>query len=190
MSTTPLRCSTCQAGGRYVRGAPFPPGQEAMYGVVWRCPTCQDDLLDVCPLGPLAPDDRTCMNCGGPYRPNEEVCPLCGLSREACPAALGVTEAGLERAAVTAQSHAGSDDFMQTLPDVGTPRFRTLAVTHHSVDQALVGERDPWPLRCYTTCAPNQSGGTCSRPSTGAAQPVVGAHDPTPFRPPAASARR
>ena len=104
MSTTPLRCSTCVAEGVYVRCAPFPAGQEAMYGVVWRCPTCQGDLLDICPLGPLVPDDRTCMNCGGSYPPNEEACAACGLSKDACPAALGVTEPDHEQSVATAQA--------------------------------------------------------------------------------------
>ena len=125
MSTTPLRCSTCDAEGVYVRCAPFPPGQEAMYGVVWRCPKCQGDLLDICPLGPLVPDDRTCMNCGGSYRPNEDVCTACGLSKDACPAALGVTEPGHEQAVVTAQADFRTGLFRRGLAVLNYALLRT-----------------------------------------------------------------
>jgi tetratricopeptide (TPR) repeat protein len=44
------------------------------------------------------------MNCGGSYRPDEEVCSACGLSKDTCPAALGVIESSHEPVVVTAQA--------------------------------------------------------------------------------------
>ena len=94
MSTHPLHCSTCDRECVYDRCAPFGQGQEATYAVGWRCPNCGKRSLDVCPVGPLVPAPGLCLNCGAQYPPDEAdaPCAACGLSRRACPAALGLTE--------------------------------------------------------------------------------------------------
>lgn len=95
MSTKPLRCSTCDRECVYDRCAPFGQGEEAAYGVAWRCPKCHQLSVDVCPVGPLVPTRGLCLNCGTLYSSDsaDAVCGGCGLSRHACPAALGLTDA-------------------------------------------------------------------------------------------------
>ena len=102
MSTLRLRCSTCHDENSFVHCAPFPVGQETTYGVVWRCPAGHGEVLDICPLGPLVPNDQMCMNCGSTYSSGEAVCTDCGLSREACPDALGLDDPNNESPLVRA----------------------------------------------------------------------------------------
>ncbi len=95
MSTHPLHCSTCGRDCVYDRCAPFGEGQEGSYGVAWRCPEGHGISLDVCPVGPLVPARGLCLNCGAAYPsdPPDAQCGECGLSRRACPAALGLEDA-------------------------------------------------------------------------------------------------
>jgi tetratricopeptide (TPR) repeat protein len=95
MSTQPLRCSKCDRECVYDRCAPFGEEQEANYGVGWRCPENHGLLLDVCPVGPLVPARRLCLNCGAQYPSDaaETRREECGLSRRECPAALGLGDA-------------------------------------------------------------------------------------------------
>jgi tetratricopeptide (TPR) repeat protein len=54
--------------------------------------------VDVCPVGPLIPAQGLCLNCGNPY-PSDATdahCGACGLSRPACPAALGIADVPAE----------------------------------------------------------------------------------------------
>lgn len=95
MSTHPLRCSTCDQECVYERPVPFGE-QEVTFGVVWRCPVCAKVALDVCPVGPLVPAPELCLNCGERYpaaAAGEAVCRACGLSRQDCPASLGLGDA-------------------------------------------------------------------------------------------------
>jgi tetratricopeptide (TPR) repeat protein len=94
MSTHPRHCPTCNRECVYERCAPFGQGQEVSYAVAWRCPEGHGLSLDVCPVGPLVPARGLCLNCGAPY-PSEAVDAQCGcgLSRRACPAALGLADA-------------------------------------------------------------------------------------------------
>jgi tetratricopeptide (TPR) repeat protein len=61
--------------------------------VTWRCPEGHGLSLDVCPVGPLVPARGLCLNCGAPF-PSDAVDSQCGcgLSRRACPAALGLAD--------------------------------------------------------------------------------------------------
>jgi tetratricopeptide (TPR) repeat protein len=63
--------------------------------VAWSCPDGHGQSLDVCPIGPLIPARQLCLNCGNPYLSDEidARCGACGLSKAACPAALGVADA-------------------------------------------------------------------------------------------------
>lgn len=91
MSAYPLHCKTCDRECAYDRCSPFGQGQESMYAVAWRCPDGHGLSLDVCPVGPLVPAPGLCLNCGAAYSENtsDARCAACGLSRQACPAALG-----------------------------------------------------------------------------------------------------
>jgi tetratricopeptide (TPR) repeat protein len=95
MSTHPLRCRDCDRECVYDRCAPFGEGQEAAYGVAWRCPDGHGLSLDVCPVGPLIPAPGLCLNCGAPYATDaaDAPCRSCGLPRHACSAALGLADA-------------------------------------------------------------------------------------------------
>jgi tetratricopeptide (TPR) repeat protein len=75
----------------YDRHAPFGQGEETTIGVLWSCPDGHGQSLDICPIGPLVPEANSCLNCGAKYPP-DDVCGLCGLSRQACPGALGLSE--------------------------------------------------------------------------------------------------
>src|SRR4051812_36328603 len=94
MSTHPLHCSTCDRECVYERYGPLSEGQEAFYGVSWRCPEGHGSSLDLCPVGPLVPSRGRCLNCSAQYRSDaaDALCDACGLSRKACPAALGLGE--------------------------------------------------------------------------------------------------
>src|SRR5436309_11520096 len=95
MSTHPLHCATCSRQCVYDRCAPFGEGQEGIYAVAWRCPEGHGLSLDVCPVGPLVPARGLCLNCSEQYPSEVEdaQCGACGLSRRACPAALGLADA-------------------------------------------------------------------------------------------------
>jgi tetratricopeptide (TPR) repeat protein len=86
--------------------APFGEGQENIYAVAWRCPAGHGSSLDVCPIGPLVPARSLCLNCGAPYLADtgDARCDACGLTRAACPAALGLTDAASADAVAAAQA--------------------------------------------------------------------------------------
>ena len=81
MSAIIPRCDCCNLDRVFVRVAPF--GNAQSYGVEWRCPHCDDHILDICPIGPLIPTSETCLNCGVlfPDMGDFAVCPACALSR-------------------------------------------------------------------------------------------------------------
>jgi tetratricopeptide (TPR) repeat protein len=62
--------------------------------------------LDVCPVGPLVPSPRLCLNCGAEYELDspEAQCKACGLSRRSCPAALGLAESPADDPVASAQA--------------------------------------------------------------------------------------
>jgi hypothetical protein len=98
MSTHPRHCPTCNRECVYDRCAAFGQGQEATYAVAWRCPEGHGLSLDVCPVGPLIPARGLCLNCGAQYASDavDAQCGECGLSRRACPAALGLADAAAD----------------------------------------------------------------------------------------------
>ncbi len=108
MSTEPLHCRTCNRECVYDRCAPFGEGQEGVYAVAWRCPDDHGQSLDVCPVGPLIPARHLCLNCGNPYSSAEldARCVACGLSRMACPAALGLTDGPADTIAAAREAFA------------------------------------------------------------------------------------
>ncbi|HET6249965.1 MAG TPA: tetratricopeptide repeat protein [Tepidisphaeraceae bacterium] len=81
MSAIIPRCERCNLDRVFVRVAPF--GNAQTYGVEWRCPHCDDHLLDLCPVGPLVPTSQTCLNCGTQFSDTGDfaVCPSCALTR-------------------------------------------------------------------------------------------------------------
>jgi hypothetical protein len=80
MSVAPPICRDCQRETVFDGVGPFPPGEELNYGVSWRCPDCGKRSLDVCPLGPLAPDPDSCLNCGQSFGEDGQFCPDCGMT--------------------------------------------------------------------------------------------------------------
>ena len=80
MSVAPPICRDCRRETVFDGAGPFPAGQEANYGVAWRCPDCGKRSLDVCPLGPLVPDPDGCLNCGASFGDGGQFCPDCGMT--------------------------------------------------------------------------------------------------------------
>jgi tetratricopeptide (TPR) repeat protein len=81
LSSVIPRCDRCNLDRVFVRVAPFT--NEQTYGVEWRCPHCDDHLLDICPIGPIVPTPESCLNCGTAYPDLSDfaACPGCGLTR-------------------------------------------------------------------------------------------------------------
>jgi tetratricopeptide (TPR) repeat protein len=79
MSVAPVVCQDCRCEGVFDGLGPFPPNQEASFGVAWKCPRCGKRSLDVCNLGPLVPTADCCLNCGARYEAGQTGCPACGL---------------------------------------------------------------------------------------------------------------
>ena len=97
MSTHPRHCPTCNRECVYDRCAPFGQGQEATYAVAWRCPEGHGLSLDVCPaLSARLVPAGTCASTAA--RNTDQMQRMwqceCGLSRRACPAALGTRGGG------------------------------------------------------------------------------------------------
>jgi tetratricopeptide (TPR) repeat protein len=86
MSSHALACQDCHVECTYDRAVRF---GEGMYGVVWRCPRCRGDSLDLCPVGPLVPTAESCLNCGKAYS-GAAACAACGLARADVLPALGI----------------------------------------------------------------------------------------------------
>jgi tetratricopeptide (TPR) repeat protein len=82
MSTTTPQCEKCRVERVFFRAAPFAGPQ--MYGVEWRCPKCDANALDICPVGPLVPTSQSCLNCGNPYETpgDNPTCASCGMTRQ------------------------------------------------------------------------------------------------------------
>jgi tetratricopeptide (TPR) repeat protein len=80
MSTAAPQCEECRVERVFSRAAPF-AGQ--LYGVEWRCPKCNENAIDICPVGPLVPTSQSCLNCGNPYEsPGDDArCSSCGMTR-------------------------------------------------------------------------------------------------------------
>jgi tetratricopeptide (TPR) repeat protein len=74
-------CDRCKQERHFVRIAAV--ANQQSYGVEWRCIKCDEYVLDLCPVGPLAPTALTCLNCGTsfPDRGDFAECPTCGLTR-------------------------------------------------------------------------------------------------------------
>ena len=92
MSVVPPLCPDCRKEGTFVSVGPFPPGLEVSYAVIWHCPACGKRSLDVCPLGPLVPTARCCLNCGASDAADHEVCPGCNLTGDAVRSLLRLDE--------------------------------------------------------------------------------------------------
>src|SRR5690349_10852221 len=98
MSASAPACKKCTSERQFDRIAPFPPGQESTYGVSWFCAACNDRILDVCPVGPLIPTPRACLNCGC-EREVSSTCSECGMDNAAVLVFLGIdTDSPLENA--------------------------------------------------------------------------------------------
>ena len=67
--------TTFTTAGKYPENEP----NEATYGVTWQCPQCHELSLDLCPIGPVEPVSRSCLNCGRERDP-KKACPDCGMS--------------------------------------------------------------------------------------------------------------
>ena len=80
MSVAPVVCGECKCAGEFDGMGPFPQGQEASYGIAWKCPRCGKRSLDVCNVGPLAPTPQSCLNCGAARESETADCPGCGLT--------------------------------------------------------------------------------------------------------------
>jgi tetratricopeptide (TPR) repeat protein len=91
MSTQALECQTCKVKGEYERfAAPEDRAIQHLYAVGWKCPQCQNRLVEVCPLGPLAPKATLCINCGAELPDAHVECKGCTLTREKALDFLGV----------------------------------------------------------------------------------------------------
>lgn len=67
-------------------------GNESTYTVVWRCPKCLEATADICPIGPLIPEESSCLNCGHGYEQQNGnlVCAACGLPKSESTSFLGI----------------------------------------------------------------------------------------------------
>ena len=93
MSSHPLSCKRCSVECVFERAAPWPAMGEAGYAVSWVCPKCNQRSVDLCPLGPLVPNENSCLNCGGQFDPAPNanaICAGCGLPRGGVAASLGI----------------------------------------------------------------------------------------------------
>jgi len=83
MSIEVPRCEACGREREFEKLGPFPDqANESLYGVGWRCRSCNTLTLDLCPVGPLAPTADSCLNCGDQLRPEADAqCRGCGMSR-------------------------------------------------------------------------------------------------------------
>jgi tetratricopeptide (TPR) repeat protein len=88
VSVQPLDCSTCHKVCLFDRIAPIGEDENS-YGVVWKCPGCQQLAVELCPVGPLVPTRDNCLNCGEMYN-SSDVCPACGLTDSLCAGSLGL----------------------------------------------------------------------------------------------------
>ena len=104
-AAAPDQCSKCNAVRTFERAAPFPPGQEATIGVAWRCPSCEERVLEVCSLGPVIPDAGSCLNCGA-ERDRGAACSACGVD-DAEMLALCGTDGGWQLDAVRRDAEGG-----------------------------------------------------------------------------------
>lgn len=82
--------TTFVAAGKYPEKEP----DEKTYGVTWRCPECGEMSLDLCPIGPLRPTSRTCLNCGKDHDPKKK-CPDCGMREKESFAFLRIDDEGV-----------------------------------------------------------------------------------------------
>jgi tetratricopeptide (TPR) repeat protein len=81
MSVAAYACEECKIEGVFDRAGKFPEdGDEATYGVAWRCPKCEAVSLDLCPMGPVEPTPGSCLNCGGDVV-EDKPCAACGMPR-------------------------------------------------------------------------------------------------------------
>jgi tetratricopeptide (TPR) repeat protein len=83
-------CDHCDLDRVFVRVAPF--GNASTYAVEWRCPKCDSHILEMCPVGPLAPTADTCLNCGAAITdPGDNAeCPACAMTRNGAEAFFGL----------------------------------------------------------------------------------------------------
>jgi len=95
MSVTPLHCKKCQVDSSFERVAPFQSGDtQALYAVAWRCPSCDEVAVDVCPIGPIVPTPTSCLNCGASYLDgkSDSKCSGCGMKKSEAIEFLGVDQ--------------------------------------------------------------------------------------------------
>ncbi|MBI5486634.1 MAG: tetratricopeptide repeat protein [Deltaproteobacteria bacterium] len=140
MSVEPLRCKKCDVECTFERAGRFPGTSASTFGVGWRCPRCDGLSLDLCPVGPLVPSARTCLNCGGGF-PADEMdprCPGCGMRRTESIEWLGpfpgpeafkatvidLVRRGLIRSALAVANHALVSDIARA--DAWTMKYRIL----------------------------------------------------------------
>jgi len=82
VSTQPYRCEACDVETTFVTASKFPENEpkEETFGVTWQCPGCHELSLDLCPIGPVEPVERSCLNCGKERDPKKP-CPDCGMTK-------------------------------------------------------------------------------------------------------------
>lgn len=90
MSAAPHKCESCNVEGVLDRAGKFPEeGEDATYGVGWRCPQCNKLSVDLCPVGPVEPNMDSCLNCGTPIV-GGTTCSGCGMSSDEAGRFLGI----------------------------------------------------------------------------------------------------
>jgi tetratricopeptide (TPR) repeat protein len=96
MSIEPMTCRSCRVAGSFAGASALSLGSkgETAYGIAWRCGTCQAATLDVCPIGPVEPTERCCLNCGSDLS-GHSPCSGCGLTHTEAAGFLRVADGAL-----------------------------------------------------------------------------------------------
>jgi hypothetical protein len=88
MSIQVPQCPKCNRERQCDQVGALPDGDENLFGVIWKCPGCEDRTLVVSPTGPLILEPGMCLNCGQQGRGDDLPCLACSFSlSEVLPAA-------------------------------------------------------------------------------------------------------
>lgn len=92
MSTHTPTCAKCNSTTEFVGITRPSQTDETSYAVVWKCSSCEGEVHDPCPLGPIIPTPDSCLSCGAEIASDTEdgAC-NCGMSPAQAEAALGVS---------------------------------------------------------------------------------------------------
>jgi hypothetical protein len=80
MSLVQPECSDCAVPCECEHVAWFTPDVPGLFGVAWKCPSCDTLKLVVSPLGPRDIGPATCLHCGAEENPGAAPCSACGTS--------------------------------------------------------------------------------------------------------------